>query len=725
VDRSVELPEQAARDVRETNVKSFIGKLLKAEKDLAFYPRGNPAVVDAMRQCEDAQSKAIGNRGTISLFVSRDHFFLDNRPLFPAASPERRFAAELFLLGVRRVRFTGEARAPEFERFMEAFHEARGGHISFEAILNVLRERRIKGIELDRISNLEIVDESSLVEEIDLTLERLDDEQEAASDTQAVVNDLYVRIMPGTLDPPRLAKLMENPVRVKEAFGRLARARAGTSGNTVAIEVAARVLRDITTAIEEAPLKERTGLYRTTAELLLNTAQPLRTQLLMEKILPHVTGDSHEGALLQSLTDKELVELLAMHVPLHQGTVSVIAKSFRNLGLSLPKRQSILSLIKGGASAGGPESERYAALFDALSTVPVSDPMTDRSNGLPSSNTEYEMPGAEAIELTHDETALIEESVKTAGVAATIENMPVLLDLLHLEDDDLRYRSVLDALEAIRNEALKEKNLDAALKVVAGYAREKERRGLDAKETELIRRALERASAQETIMQLVDMSLHLDKSSPEYALILGYLHTLSDRTYYVLLERLEEESSKSLRLAIRGLLIALGKVNMSTLSARVLHKQWFVARNVVSILGEIGGESAVEVLAAAVRHEEPRVRREALNALGKIGGERSAQIIATALEDRDDQVRLCAARWLTTVGDSAPVEALVAIVKSSRFRRMDLETVLLAVRSIAQRDGIVPAQFLEQIARKRITALFGSGKQIAAGAAAALRAKAN
>jgi HEAT repeat protein len=335
------------------------------------------------------------------------------------------------------------------------------------------------------------------------------------------------------------------------------------------------------------------------------------------------------------------------------------------------------------------------------------------------------MPGAEAIELTHDETALIEESVKTAGVAATIENMPVLLDLLHLEDDDLRYRSVLDALEAIRNEALKEKNLDAALKVVAGYAREKERRGLDAKETELIRRALERASAQETIMQLVDMSLHLDKSSPEYALILGYLHTLSDRTYYVLLERLEEESSKSLRLAIRGLLIALGKVNMSTLSARVLHKQWFVARNVVSILGEIGGESAVEVLAAALRHEEPRVRREALNALGKIGGERSAQIIATALEDRDDQVRLCAARWLTTVGDSAPVEALVAIVKSSRFRRMDLETVLLAVRSIAQRDGIVPAQFLEQIARKRITALFGSGKQIAAGAAAALRAKAN
>ena len=709
---------QHASDARQNGVRAFIGKLLKARKDLGFYPPGNPAIRAAMQQCKEAQSEVMRKRAALDLLISRDQFFLADRPLFPMESPERRFAAELFVLGVRRIRFTGEATASELEEFMELLRQARGDALSFKAALSDGGTRSIKGIELNQIADLEVVDESGLAEEIELMLARAQEE-----DNAAVVNELYLRILPGTLEPGQLSKLMENPVRLKHALGQLARAHEGTAATTVATNVAAKVLHDIASAVGDTPLKEQHSLYRAAAELLINTPEPLRTRLFVEKILPELRSDSPEGALIRSLTDQELVALVIAHVPLHEGALEALSNGFRNLGLSLSRRQSILNLIRSGAEARGPESRRYALLFGALRSLNRTNGLAGDSGPVQGPNLKKVVDSAERLELTPEETSRLQEAVKSAAALPRIENIPALVDLLHLEEDAQRYHTVLSALETLRKEALEHGRLDVALKVVEGYELERQRPGLSAEKWEMLETALEGAASEEAITVLAQMSLHCEKGSPAYSLLLDYLRAVLDRAYHVLLERLEEETSKSLRLAIRGLLIALGRVNIASLSSRVLHKRWFVARNVASILGEMGGDSAVEALANALHHEEPRVRREALNALGKIGGESSARVISSALDDSDNDVALCAARWLVTLSDIAPLDKLFFIVESGRFRRFDPEAVLLAVRAVARKDGAKAAGFLKRIARKRVSSLFGSRRRIAACAAAALREK--
>lgn len=712
---------QVAPDLKDSSVREFIGKLVKARKDLGFYPNGNPAVRTAMQKCEEVQSETVADYGAVSLVISRDQFYVGGRPLFRSESPERRFAAELFVLGVRRMSFTGEAGAAEFEEFLGLLREAQGDPALFMAALSGSSAQRMKGIELDRISDLEVVDESALVEEMELAFQRITEQDDSGRENATIVEDLCLLILPGTLQPSQLDKLLENPVRIKKAFGRLARARQGTAESDVAAEVAARVLHDIADAVGGAPLVEQKQLYRKAAELLSDVADPLRMKLVFEKMLPRVTSDSPERALIRSLNDEEIVQLLTTRVPLHDGALRAISSGFRNLDLSLPRRESILEAVREKATANGARSEVYMRLFDALSSAAELKSAPDGFVSALNEEAKVPMASARCLELTREEASQIEQAMKSAGVSHRIENIPAMINLLHLEEDAGRLLNLLDMLETLRKETLREGRLDFALKILRGYAAEGRSEERTSEERETCGRFLEQAVGQETITSLAEMALQYERSSPEYALILKYFQAVPEHAHRELLRRLEEEKARQLRLAIRGLLIALGSAAVASLSSRVLDERWFVARNAVSILGEIGGENAVEALARALAHEEPRVRREALNALGKIGGEGSARCLATGLDDGDSGVALCAARWLTMLGDVAPLEGLIRIVESPRFRQTDLEVTLTAVRAIARDDGAEARSFLRRIARRRIATLFGSGRRIAACASQALR----
>jgi HEAT repeat protein len=720
---SVHPPAQGAPDPREASVKSFIGKLVKAAKDLGFYPKGNPAVQAAMRQCEQSQDEIIGNNGALTLIISKDQFYLEDRPLFPLVGPERTLAAELFGLGVRRISFTGETGAADFEQFTSLLLEARDEPVLFKAMFGGAQEQRIRGIEVDQISDLEVVDEASLAEEIDLALDRAEHDDGSFVETEQVVEDVYVRILPERLDREQITKLIENPTRMKLAFSRLARVRQEGDAGTVATEVAGRVLDNITSTIADAPLRDQGQLFRTAAELLLDIEEPLRTRLLFEKVLPNVAGGSHQSGLVRSLTDEELVELMTTALPLHHGLMGVLTTSFRELGFSLPRRESILNLIKDSVAREGAESEHYIELFDALSDSAGVDKSPDDTDDAKELDMRELIPSGECLQLTSEERERIDETLQSSAMTPDIENVPAMLDLLSLEEDAGRLRGLLGALENVRSDALNRGELEVALTVVQGCALSEGDCEADSQKRQVIEAACETAASVETITLLAQMAHDFGRDSAEYALILEYLRTLIEPAYYVLLERLENEHDRTLRLTIRGLLIALGKVHVEALRSRVLHKRWFVARNVASILGEIGGENAVQALAEAARHEEPRVRREALNALGKTGGTGAALAIAGALDDTDNDVALCAARWLTTLEGASPLDGLFGIIQSARFNRLDPDTVMSAIQTIGRRDDARAVGFLKQLARKRISSLFGSKRRIAACAAKALREK--
>jgi len=69
----------------------------------------------------------------------------------------------------------------------------------------------------------------------------------------------------------------------------------------------------------------------------------------------------------------------------------------------------------------------------------------------------------------------------------------------------------------------------------------------------------------------------------------------------------------------------------------------FLVRNAVTILGDTGGDRAVELVTSALANPDARVRLEALRSLAKLGDEDSGDLVLGLLDDSDRDVRVAAA----------------------------------------------------------------------------------
>jgi HEAT repeat protein len=91
------------------------------------------------------------------------------------------------------------------------------------------------------------------------------------------------------------------------------------------------------------------------------------------------------------------------------------------------------------------------------------------------------------------------------------------------------------------------------------------------------------------------------------------------------------------------------------------HPQWFVARNVADLVGELRIEEGVEPLGQLVEHADPRVRRSAAIALARIGTPATGRYLRKALRDSDGQIRLDAAKSIGGKGLAGLVMPMVSV----------------------------------------------------------------
>jgi HEAT repeat protein len=144
---------------------------------------------------------------------------------------------------------------------------------------------------------------------------------------------------------------------------------------------------------------------------------------------------------------------------------------------------------------------------------------------------------------------------------------------------------------------------------------------------------------------------------------------------------------------------------------------WYVARNALNVLGDIGTGAHVAPIGRNLSHGDPRVRRAAIRALSKIGGEEAEALLASAIQDRDretqNEVLLC----LGTMKGSGAVPEILELIRS---RRADDSIRELAVTTLGHigSEAAIPA--LGDLLRSR--SLLGrepAAIRIAAGAALA------
>lgn len=139
-------------------------------------------------------------------------------------------------------------------------------------------------------------------------------------------------------------------------------------------------------------------------------------------------------------------------------------------------------------------------------------------------------------------------------------------------------------------------------------------------------------------------------------------------------------------------LIHMGVAGLPVVEEMMDDPRWFVVRNGVAVLGEVGGERAVELLTGALARPEPKVRRDALLALAKRGGSDAGQLAYGMLDDPAAMVRAAAATAVGELGVERAVRPLVQMLGHDD----DPDVILSALHSLGRLKDPGAVQAIER-----------------------------
>jgi HEAT repeat protein len=125
------------------------------------------------------------------------------------------------------------------------------------------------------------------------------------------------------------------------------------------------------------------------------------------------------------------------------------------------------------------------------------------------------------------------------------------------------------------------------------------------------------------------------------------------------------------RKSVINALTFLGGKDLEAVARGLGDDRWYVVRNIIYILRQIGDSRAFEYLVRAGQHEDVRVRKEVLKTLGELGGQGAAQTIKGFLDDPDPSVRTTAVRALSAVGSEYAKKTVLERITDKKFLNLD------------------------------------------------------
>ncbi|MEW5807362.1 MAG: HEAT repeat domain-containing protein [Acidobacteriota bacterium] len=143
------------------------------------------------------------------------------------------------------------------------------------------------------------------------------------------------------------------------------------------------------------------------------------------------------------------------------------------------------------------------------------------------------------------------------------------------------------------------------------------------------------------------------------------LQVFSDKVIRFLVNQIAKESNRKRRFKIAQLIRSLEERALPDLIQCLNDERWYLVRNAVFLMGEIGDPSVIRHLKGSLQHPDHRVRRETIRTLRKLGGDQSIDLIASALEDSDESVIIAAIESLGHLKSSKGIFKMLRIISRS------------------------------------------------------------
>ncbi|HET8577159.1 MAG TPA: HEAT repeat domain-containing protein [Methylomirabilota bacterium] len=432
---------------------------------------------------------------------------------------------------------------------------------------------------------------------------------------------------------------------------------------------------------------DREVRVRTTLEALLLLPEATLKPLLTEWLMPLAATDLAIFNLLTQVTEDELAEI-ARHIPPEQ--LMTLASDLLEFPWEKGKRQRLVQAITDTLKEGGG-------------------------------------PAAPGLLLERDDPLMVElrqEIIDACHPDILLErSADLLLALVLTEGSDEHPGFSIEALEDIIGEALARSNLALAVRVLQSLGAGEAPSGDLARErAERLARLRRKAADRPQVTQVVGL-LRQGSAPQQLDAIAGYLRLVADDGVKEFAALLAEEADRRTRVLMCEVLARVGPAVIPVLLPLLADQRWFVARNVLYILGKVRHSSALTSILAALDHPHPRVRVEAIRAVSLIDGAGAAPHLSRCLGDSDPMVRRAVIAAVSAPGYDAAVAPLRDVLLADAKGRDDVDVKLEAIRALVTIGTPLAHDTLGMIADQPVRFWQRTDRQVREAAAAALAAQ--
>ncbi|HTM56849.1 MAG TPA: HEAT repeat domain-containing protein [Candidatus Udaeobacter sp.] len=198
------------------------------------------------------------------------------------------------------------------------------------------------------------------------------------------------------------------------------------------------------------------------------------------------------------------------------------------------------------------------------------------------------------------------------------------------------------------------------------------------------------------LLQPISIATTVEKldqqESAEVADFIAFARDLGDPGIDWLNLVLADSQNRRNRRLLAEAIADLCRKNPERLAPWLADPRWFVVRNVVHILGWIGGDQILGLLQGALRHPDPRVRQEAIASLGQVDLRLARPVLVRMLDGADSRMMSAVLHQLSASRDPGVARLLISYVQSDTFEERPAEEkrAIYAALSSTGGDEVVP-----------------------------------
>lgn len=645
VDISKELKEENYFEA----AKAICHELLKAYRAFKLYPPSNPIPFQSLQSLTTSLESYLLHEGEFPLSVRTEGLFFLGQAL---GEDTKSFATELRLRGVVGLSFFPGVSLKDLTTFLEA-------------LILEPDEIRVKGgmatiLWSKEVTSIAVREGGTKLVEISEKIETGEFEAEDEAFEEILVKK------PSDLLPTErrvLLRFLEQP-RVLSQF----LSSFFHSINWVDDEVTEKHLSRFLEALNKTAeiitgeFSERSPhLFRNLGEAVLSLENDVKRALFGYHLLNSESAQPLLKAFAE-LSPRELAEALS----------SVLKGE---------EVQNLLSLI-GESDLPYEFKEEIERIFGKLEELPAEKTLFPEDSLAEHQKLVEKISLFENV-LTEEESKFIRRVQDTfSDRTVSRHSTSVLVDLLSLVTSQESFRSVVSRLEEAASLAIRKGHFEEARFVLRALRKKYTSEG-SIGEYQIAEKALKKLSSTREVSGIIDTIADFSLESQEYEEVISYL-ALLDRETVVrsLIELLSREEQMSRRKLLVNLLVRLGKYQVETLGSYVEDPRWYLARNVVKVLGQLGQpEKTFPYIAKALEHHDNRVKVNAIKVLSDFKTAEACKLITQMLLSNDLKVKETAARYLAKFGERGVSPLLEYLEKSSWFSN-DYSVKLTAIESL-------------------------------------------